>query len=117
MAHQSTHEKLVQLHEIILKERECAKALDMNEMAVVNQRKEELLKSMGRMNDLEPEDRLFAEKIQTENRRNAYLFWSTLNWIRETMTFFGKQTAPVAYTPYGYAQTRNGGGKLLSGRV
>ena len=117
MPEQSSHQQLVRLHEIILKERECAKALAMDEMMAVTREKEELLRTMNPLKNLNPEDRSFAEKIQAENRRNAYLFWSTLNWIRDTMEFFGRQTVPAAYTAGGYITKNSGGGRLLSGKV
>lgn len=117
MAALSSHEQLVRLHDIILQERECAKALDMEAMMTATREKEALLKTLGTMGDLAPEERAFAETIQAENRRNAYLFWSTLNWIKETMEFFGKQTAPAAYTANGYVMHKNSGGRLLSGKV
>lgn len=117
MPEQSSHEQLVRLHEIILKERECAKALAMDEMMAVTKEKEELIRTMPPLKNLNHTDRSFAEKIQAENRRNAYLFWSTLNWIRETMEFFGRQTVPAGYTAGGYITKNSGGGRLLSGKV
>ena len=55
--------------------------------------------------------------MQRENRRNAYLFRATLNWIQETMEFFGRKTVPATYNPRGVAQNAAMHGRLLSGRI
>lgn len=111
--------RLEQLLALILRERECAKALEIEELSAVTQEKEALLDSLGELRGGGPEVRQLAERIRTENRRNAYLLWSALTWVRETMQFFGKQTAPSGYGAAGTRVYAGGsyGGRLLSGRV
>jgi hypothetical protein len=55
---------------------------------------------------LHPDDRQVAREVQQENRSNAYLFRATLNWIQDTMEFFGRKTVPVTYSQSGLSQTR-----------
>lgn len=117
MAAFSQHEKLVRLHAVILKEREHAKALAIEEMVAAAAEKEELLLALDRAEAISPKDRPLAEKIRAENRRNAYLFWAALSWVRESMAFFGKQAAPAAYSAEGrFIKARRGGG-ILSGKI
>ncbi|EAT15836.1 flagellar protein FlgN [Desulfuromonas acetoxidans] len=111
------HEQLQALHDVIIEERECAKALDVVALQAVTQRKDALLAQLELEGDLSPEDRQLADTIRFENRRNAYLLWSALNWIRESMEFFGRKTVPDAYTPAGGMVSKGMGGRLLSGRV
>ncbi len=113
----ATREMLLKLHELVLRERECAKALQMEEMLAATREKEELLQSLGEAQELSAADRELASLIRHENRRNAYLFWATLKSVRETMEFFGRQSVPAAYGAGGAEVRSQGGGRLLSGRI
>lgn len=117
MASKSLRDQLNHLHALIMEERECAKKLAMDELMAVSQEKEELLASLESVEYLDLQDRSLVETIKYENRRNAYLFWSTLKWIRESMEFFGKQVSPSAYNPGGKIVRNQCGGRLLSGKV
>lgn len=119
MNDQDLKNQLEHLLALILRERECAKALRIEELTAVTQEKESLLNALGNLRGSGPEVRQLAERIRSENRRNAYLLWSALSWVRETMQFFGKQITPSGYGSAGtmvqtYSST---GGRLLSGRV
>ncbi len=113
----TTHEHLVRLHEVILEEREHAKALDMDAMMQSMQEKEELLQVLAHMKDLAQEDKVIAKTIRNENRRNAYLFKATLDWIRDTMEFFGKRTTASSYSADAGMVDSKINGRLLSGKV
>ena len=117
MSSQSTRNKLHLLHKLLLEEREHAKGLAVEEMLAVSKEKHELIASLGSIKALDPEDRALAEKIQAENRRNAYLFWSTLTWIRESMEFFGKKVSPCVYNAGGNTLNKACNGRLLAGKV
>ncbi len=117
MIGQTPRDQLNKLHSVILKERECAKALAIEDMLAASQEKQELIHVMSSLSDLNKSDQEFAEIIRTENRRNAYLFWSALKWIRESMEFFGKQVSSASYNPNGNIVHNNSGGGLLSGKV
>ena len=109
---------LQKLHDLILRERECAKSLAVDELIAVTEEKEALLQRLQPIAGAGPEVRDLAEKIQRENRRNAYLFWSTLKFIRESLNFFNRQVSPA--TGYGIAGGLVHGGNsgmLLTGRV
>jgi len=109
--------RLEQLLALLGQEREAAKALDMEALEVTVQAKQELLAGMH----LETEDVAGLEdllrQIEHENRRNAFLLWTGLNWVREMMGFFGKAAMPQVYGYGGTSQTLNQGGRLLSGKV
>ena len=61
--------------------------------------------------------RVHAETVREENRHNAYLFWLTLGWVREQMTFFGQRSAPATYGASAGQVRQQRGGRLLSGRI
>ena len=117
MSNQSTRNKLHLLHKLLLEEREHAKCLAVEEMLAVSKQKHELIETLAPLEALDPEDHALAEKIQAENRRNAYLFWSTLTWIRESMEFFGKKVSPDVYNAGGNSLNKACNGRLLSGKV
>ncbi len=117
MTAKTTHQKLVQLRDIILREREAAKVLDMELLVDVMQEKEELIQVLAHVHKLEEEDKEIAGIIRHENRRNAYLFKATLGWIRETMEFFGKRTVTSSYSANAGMINSKVNGRLLSGTV
>lgn len=108
---------LEQLRNTIRDEREHAKSLDITAMMADVKRKEVLIRALNGISTLHPDDQQFAREIQQENRRNAYLFRATLNWIQDTMEFFGRKTVPVTYSQRGLSQNTTINGRLLSGRI
>ncbi len=117
MTRENVRELLVQLREVIRSEREYAKKLNMQAMQEAMQLKEELIQALAPIQQLHPEDELLAREIQEENRRNAFLFRATLNWIQDTMEFFGRKTVPTTYSQSGINSNNNINGRLLSGRI
>jgi flagellar biosynthesis/type III secretory pathway chaperone len=113
----TTRDYLLRLREVILQERACAKALDMEGMAAAVQTKQEILEVLAHIKSIAEEDRALAAEIRAENRRNAFLFKSTLGWIRETMEFFGRRTAPTTYSAAAGTVTSQIHGRLLSGKI
>ena len=105
------------LLELLLEEREKAKALDMPGLQKVVEAKQALLANLNP----QPEDVAGMEgllrKIDEENRRNAFLLWTGLNWVRDLMGFFGKAAMPEVYGGGGQSQVLTQGGRLLSGKV
>lgn len=112
-----THDALTTLLELILQERRCAINLDNEGLMAVSEKKEALLISMVGMNHLDEEDKALAARIREENRQNAYLLKSALDWIRDTMTFFDQKTAPATYSAGAHAVNTNASGRLLSGTI
>lgn len=117
MAAVTTKDKLHQLHALLLQEREWAKTLAVNKMIAVAQEKQDLMQTLDSMETVDSEDISLAETIRAENKKNAYIFWSALTWIRESMAFLGKKTTVNIYNAGG--NTINGvhHGGLLSGKV
>ncbi len=109
--------QLETLLDLLQQERECAKALDMPGLQDVVARKAALLSGL----ELRKEDVAGLEdllrQIDHENRRNAFLLWTGLNWVRDLMGFFGNAAMPQVYGGHGYSQTLSQGGRLLSGKV
>lgn len=117
MTRKTVQELLLQLRETIRNEREHAKQLDMQAMANDMAQKEAILRTLQVVPELHPEDRALAREISEENRRNAYLFRATLNWIQDTMEFFGRKTVPSTYGQTGQTNNAAMNGRLLSGRI
>jgi len=111
------HNYLVRLLKIIHEEREFAKELNIEGMTGATNKKEELLQVLAHVKIVDDQDRSIAIRIRQENRRNAFLFKSTLGWIRETMEFFGQKTVTSTYSPNAYAVSSQVSGRLLSGKI
>lgn len=113
----TTHDYLVRLRDIILEERHCAIALDMEGMERAMEKKEEIVKVLAHVQMLDEQDKPIATQIREENRRNAFLFKSTLGWIRQTMEFFGQKTVTSTYSARANTVASQVNGRLLSGRI
>lgn len=113
----TTHEYLVRLLDTILEEREFAKALNIKGMVAAMTEKDALLQHLAPVQIIDEQDKTIASLIRQENRRNAFLFKSTLGWIRDTMTFLGQKSVTSTYSPTAYAVTSQVNGRLLSGRI
>jgi flagellar biosynthesis/type III secretory pathway chaperone len=113
----TTHDYLVRLHDVIIQEREYAKDLNIQGMTEMMREKEELVQVLAHVQKIDESDRPIAARIRHENRRNAYLFKSTLGWIREIMEFFGKRTVTSTYSASAGTISSQINGRLLSGKV
>lgn len=117
MSHSEIKLKLETLLDLLQREREMTQVLDMDGLQSVVAAKEELLGEL----QPQPEDVVGLEgllkQIDQENRRNAFLLWTGLNWVRDLMGFFGKAAMPQIYGNSGQSQTLSQGGRLLSGKV
>ncbi len=117
MAARTTHENLVALKNVIVKERQLATQLNLDGMYSAMKEKEDLLRVLAHVKVLNEEDQPIAAEIRHENRRNAYLFKTTLGWIQETMEFFGKKTITSTYSASASTVNSDVNGRLLSGRI
>ena len=117
MERESVRELIIRLRDLILLEREQARQLDIEAMMATQEEKSAIIKLLSQVETLHPDDRKYAEEIHWENKRNAYLFRATLNWIAEIMDFFGRQTAPATYGQKGVTNSFAIGGRLLSGKI
>ena len=112
-----TKRQLETLLDLLLQEREMAKALDMVGLEAVVTAKEELLAELNPQPGDEDGLQDLIKQIDHENRRNAFLLWTGLNWVRDMMGFFGKATMPQVYGGGGQSRTLSQSGRLLSGKV
>lgn len=117
MKEPATRHYLQKLKDLILEERRCAINLDQPGMEAVMQEKEEVIKILAHVKILDDADKPLAEEIRRQNRRNAFLFKSTLGWLRSTMEFFGHSTVPSTYGSGANTIASETHGRLLSGRV
>ena len=108
---------LEQLHEVLLEERRFAQELRMDDLMGIQQRKKDLLGALEGHREFPEELREMARKIRSENRRNAYLLWAGLTWVREMMGVFGKNRQPAVYGRFGRQVESQPAGALLSGKV
>ena len=113
----TTHDKLIRLRDLILEERRFAQAFDMGRLNEAMTEKEDIVNYLAFIQEIDTEDRVIASQIRRENRRNAYMFKSTLGWIKETMEFFGKRTVTSTYAADAGTVPAQVNGRLLSGKV
>ena len=117
MTREDVRHNLIRLRDLIREEREYAKKMDMDGMATIRAEKETIIALLDGIQELAPEEAHYARQVREENRRNAFLFRSTLNWIQDTMEFFGRTTVPATYGQSGTTATPTINGRLLSGRI
>ena len=109
--------KLETLLGLLQQEREAAISLDMVSLQEIIVAKEDLLADFNpQMEDVSGLEELLKQ-IDHENRRNAFLHWTGLNWVRDLMGFFGKAAMPQVYGGCGKSRSLNESGRLLSGKV
>lgn len=113
----TTRENLLALKDAIIQEREQAIKLNLDGMYAAMKVKEELIQVLAHVKEIDTADQAIAEQVRHENRRNAFLFKTTLGWIRETMEFFGKKTSSSTYSAQAGAVSSETNGRLLSGRI
>jgi hypothetical protein len=113
----STHDYLIRLRDLILQERHCAVNLDMDGMMTAMNAKAEIIQVLSHVQVIDEEDKPLAADIRNQNRRNAFLFKSTLGWLRGTMEFFGHKTVTSTYGASANTLASHVQGRLLSGRV
>ena len=110
-------DKLTDLLDLLKQERKAAIELNMQELERVVACKQQLLTGFDpQPSEAEGLEDLVRE-VDQENRRNAYLIWSGLGWVREMMGFFGRSTAQKTYGIKGKSQAHQAEGRLLSGKV
>lgn len=109
--------KLQELLELILRERDCVRALDMDGLQAATGAKEQLVRELSGLDSTGFHNPRLAEQVREENRRNAYLYWAGLSLVRDTMSFFGRQVPPPAYGAFGGMVQGRQGTNLLSGRI
>ncbi len=107
------------LYELIVKERNAAKALNVDEMLALNQEKEELINHLESIPEepLDGDCLALADKIRKENRRNAYFYLNALQSLRQAIDFFGDKLYFCSYEKNGNISNRKFSGNLLSGRI
>lgn len=117
MTVEQVQDQLTDLLDLIKKERRAAIELDMQELQRVTNCKQQLLESFNpQPEEAEGLEDLIKE-VDNENRRNAYLLWTGLGWIREMMGFFGKSTANATYGLSGKSDSARQQGHILAGKV
>jgi len=117
MSQADVKHQLESLLDLLRQEREMAKTLDMEGLQAIVSEKEALLANLKPCQEDVEELQDLLRQVDHENRRNAFLLWTGLNWVRDMMGFFGKAAMPQVYGGAGQSQTLTQGGRLLSGKV
>lgn len=119
MTQQALENKLHELLALIRSERECAKRIAIPDLLDAAERKRAVLAQLGDLEQLDINDdiRQLAQTVRQENRRNAFLFWNTLHWLRDLMALFDQKTAPHTYGNTAGLISGRTSGRLLSGRI
>ncbi len=117
MADSAIQLKLETLLRLLRQEREAALSLDMAGLQDIVAAKEELLLGFNPQAEEIAGLEELLKQIDHENRRNAFLLWTGLNWVRDLMGFFGKAAQPQVYGGSGQSRSLNQPGRLLSGKV
>ncbi len=110
-------EQLDQLLDLLQQERESAMALDMQRLEQIVAAKQELLANLNPQKESVVGMEDLLKQIDHENRRNAFLLWTGLGWVRDLMGFFGQATAQQVYGDNGQSQSIVQEGRILSGKV
>lgn len=109
--------KLQQLLDLILRERDCLRQLDLEGLQAASGAKDLLVQELSGLDGGGLPNHRLLEQVREANRRNAYLFWAGLNLVRETMGFFGRKAPAPSYGAFGGMIQSRQGGNLLSGRI
>lgn len=113
----TTHDLLVQLLDLILQERACVINLDNEGLMAATRAKEDVIISLHGASKLNDEEKKLASRIREENRHNAFLLKSALDWIRDNMRFFGQKVTPMSYGCHANTISTHPTGRLLSGQI
>ncbi len=117
MAVERVQQKLNALLDLLQQERRAAIALDMQEFERLVTCKQQLMDGFDpQPHEVEGVEDLLKQ-IEQDNRRNAYLIWSALGWVRQTMHFFGQSTVAQTYGGAGQSLRSKQKVHLLTGRV
>ncbi len=118
MNHPQLHQQLEALEVLILKEREYAIRLKVEELKALQDEKGRLLDGFRDLVTSCPAElKEWAARLSRENRRNARLLATTLTFLRQTMESCCRDIAPVLYGSTGDRIQGRTIGVLLTGRV
>jgi flagellar biosynthesis/type III secretory pathway chaperone len=111
-------DKLRELQQILIHEREAAKVLNIQGLDQATQAKEELLGELQNERlPLSPEEESLVRQVQYELRRNATFFDQALGWVRESVQVIRGDGQQSAYSPAGDMRGASQEGRLISGRI
>ncbi len=110
--------KLKQLEQLIQRERESARNLNVSELQTIQDEKGLLLTELQALSGgCTDELKTVATRLQKENRRNAQLLWTTLNFLRQSMCNCSQQIMPILYGRRGNSIQSAAIGVLHQGKV
>lgn len=110
--------KLNQLEQLIQRERESARNLKVSELQTIQDEKGLLLAELKTLSGPCTEElKEVATRLQKENRRNAQLLWTMLNFLRQSMCNCSKQLMPMLYGRRGNSIQSAAIGMLHQGKI
>lgn len=115
---QELQDKLTRLEALIQRERRCACTLQVTELKQLQEEKGLLVKELRELDQAcSGELQQFASRLREENRRNAKLLHTCLNYLRQAMRNCTRQLTPVTYGRRGNCLQSAPSGLLLTGRI
>jgi len=111
-------QKLDQLETLIQQERDYACRMQIIELKQLQEEKGVLINELKDLGQDCPDDlKQIAGRLREENRRNARLLHTCLNYLRQAMQSCTCQLTPATYGSAGNMLQRAPSGLLLTGRI
>lgn len=110
-------DQLPKVISILEAERECLQKLDIEGMRQFALEKEAILNRISGMRSDDAKVKELAKTVKEENRRNGYLVWVTLRFLKESMAFIGSQASSNKYKSNGRKTDNINGGLMLEGKI
>jgi flagellar biosynthesis/type III secretory pathway chaperone len=115
---QNLAQKLKQLEDLILQERRFACTMQIDGLKQLQEEKGLLVKEIRALDgQCSSEQKQIAGRLREENRRNAQLLFTCLNYLRQAMHNCTKQLTPTSYGRRGNSLQSTPSGLLLTGRM
>ena len=115
---QELAQKLKKLGDLILQERRFVCTMQIDGLKQLQEEKGLLVKAIQALDgQCSVEQKQVAGRLREENRRNAQLLYTCLNYLRQAMHNCTKQLTPTKYGRRGNSLKFTPSGLLLTGRV
>lgn len=115
---QELQQKLIQLEDMMQQERHYACTLQVTELKQLQEEKGLLIKELKDLGQACPAElKQLAGRLREENRRNAQLLYTCLNYLRQAVRHCTRQLTPMSYGNRGNSLQNTPSGLLLKGRI
>ncbi|SDZ79991.1 hypothetical protein SAMN05660420_00372 [Desulfuromusa kysingii] len=115
---QDLTQNLMQLEKLIMQERCFACTMKIAGLQQIQQEKKQLIDEIRALDgQCSVEQKQVAGRLRDENRRNAQLLYTCLNYLRQAMHNCTRQLTPTSYGCFGNSLQSTPSGLLLTGRI